>query len=161
MSYNELRKDYLLDRWVVIATERARRPTDFVKQKTEAAKNATCPLCPGNEHLTPPATLVYLTENGTIQKVNEQGDLRSKNWLIRSIPNMYPAFAPPKNPADTEQIMKSSNFGYALGHHEVLIESPNHTGHPSDAPLPQVVHLIDAYRDRLIDIAQKPYVQYV
>ena len=31
MQYNELRKDYLLDRWVVIATERSRRPTDLAK----------------------------------------------------------------------------------------------------------------------------------
>ena len=161
MPYNELRKDYLLNRWVVIATERARRPTDFAKQKTEAAKNSTCPLCPGNEQMTPPATLVYFAENGTILKGKEQGDLRSKNWLIRSIPNMYPAFAPPKDPADTEQIMKSSSFGYAMGHHEVLIESPNHTDHPADAPLPQLIHLINAYRDRLSDIAQKTYVQYV
>src|SRR5665647_3074708 len=105
MPYNELRKDYLLDRWVVIATERARRPTDFAKQKTEAAKNATCPLCPGNEHLTPPAVLVYLpSSDGKIVRDMEQGDLRRKNWLIRSIPNMYPAFAPPKNPADTEPV---------------------------------------------------------
>ena len=36
MVYNELRKDYLLDRWVVIATERSRRPTDFAKQKTKS-----------------------------------------------------------------------------------------------------------------------------
>jgi UDPglucose--hexose-1-phosphate uridylyltransferase len=162
MPYNELRKDYLLDRWVVIATERARRPTDFVKQKTEAAKNATCPLCLGNEHMTPPAVLVYLTcSDGKILKDKEQGDSRSKNWLIRSIPNMYPAFAPPKNPADTAQIMKSYSFGHAIGHHEVLVESLNHNDHPSDAPLPQVINLINAYKDRLNDLAQKPYVQYV
>jgi len=37
MSYNELRKDYLIDRWVVIATDRARRPVDFLKPKTEPA----------------------------------------------------------------------------------------------------------------------------
>ena len=162
MPYNELRKDYLLDRWVVIAIERARRPTDFVKQKTETAKNATCPLCLGNEHMTPPAVLVYLSSSGgKIVKYMEQGNLRSKNWLIRSIPNMYPAFAPPKNPADTEQIMKSSSFGYAIGHHEVLVESPNHSDHPSDTELPQLVQVINAYKDRLIDLSQKPYVQYV
>jgi UDPglucose--hexose-1-phosphate uridylyltransferase len=160
MSYNELRKDYLLNRWVVIATERARRPTDFVKLKPESAK-ATCPLCPGNEHMTPPATLVYLEENGAIRKTSEPGDTRFKNWVIRSIPNMYPAFAPLKDPAEITQIMKSNSFGYAVGHHEVIVESPNHGDHPSDAPLPQLVHLINAYKDRLSDIAQKPYVQYV
>ena len=164
MPYNELRKDYLLNRWVVIATDRARRPTDFAKQKTElteAAKIFPCPLCPGNEHMTPPATLVYLKENGVIRKDKEQGENRFKDWLIRSIPNLYPAFAPPLDPADTARIVKSSSFGYAIGHHEVLVESPNHCDHPSDAPLPQLVNLLNAYKDRLNDIAQKPYVQYV
>lgn len=161
MSYNELRKDYLLDRWVVIATERSRRPTDFAKQKTEQAKTATCPLCLGNEHLTPPAVLVYLQENGGIRKDKEQGDFRHKNWLIRCIPNLYPAFTPPKEQADATQIMKSDNFGYAIGHHEVLVESPNHNDHPSDAELPQIVHVINAYKDRLSEIAAQPYVKYV
>ena len=70
MPYNELRKDYLLDRWVVIATERARRPTDFAKQKKEnpSAQTSMCPMCPGNEHMTPPAVLVYLKSNGDIVK---------------------------------------------------------------------------------------------
>ena len=161
MPYNELRKDYLLNRWVVIATERARRPTDFAKPKTGQGNTNTCPLCVGNEHLTPPATLVYLPENGSIRKDAEQGDFRFKNWLIRSIPNMYPAFAPPKDPADTAIIMKDSSFGYAIGYHEVFVESPNHSDHPPDAPVLQLVLLINAYKDRVGYIAQKPYVKYV
>ena len=43
MPYNELRKDYLLDRWVVIATERSRRPTDLTKPKPQTANNAGLP----------------------------------------------------------------------------------------------------------------------
>ena len=161
MPYNELRKDYLLDRWVVIATERSRRPTDFIKQRTEQVKTALCPLCPGNEHLTPPATLVYLPGNGGVQKNKEEGNFRYKDWLIRVILNLYPAFSPPKAPQDTQCIMRSANYGYAVGHHEVLIESPNHTDHPSDSPIPQLVHLINAYKDRLYELTKKPYVSYV
>jgi UDPglucose--hexose-1-phosphate uridylyltransferase len=163
LSYNELRKDYLVDRWVVIATERARRPVDFFKQRAPQTQNfATCPLCPGNEHVTPPAVLVYLpAEDGGIKKDKEEGDFRYKNWLIRCVPNMYPAFTPPKNPKDAAQIRRGNNFGYAIGHHEVLIESPNHNDHPANAELPQLVHLINAYKDRLNNLAQNPYVQYV
>jgi UDPglucose--hexose-1-phosphate uridylyltransferase len=161
MPYNELRKDYLLDRWVVIATERSRRPTDFAKPKPVTSPTPTCPLCPGNEYMTPPATLVYQSENGAIKKTNEQGDFRSKNWLLRCIPNMFPAFAPPKNPVDAEQILKSASFGFAIGHHEVIVESPNHNDHPSDAPISQLVLLINAYKDRLSAIAQNTYVKYV
>ena len=67
MPYNELRKDYLLDRWVVIATERSRRPTDLTKPKPQTANNAVCPLCVGKENMTPPAVMLYLKENGEIK----------------------------------------------------------------------------------------------
>jgi UDPglucose--hexose-1-phosphate uridylyltransferase len=161
MPYNELRKDYLLDRWVVIATERGRRPTDFAKQKKEPAQASVCPLCPGNEHMTPPAVLVYLKSNGEIRKDKDENGFRPKNWLIRCIPNLYPAFAPPQAQSDQTQIMKSDSFGLAIGHHEVLVESPRHDEDPADAKLPQLVHVINAYIDRLRELSAKPYVQYV
>ena len=121
MVYNELRKDYLLNRWVVIATERGRRPTDFAKQKAESAQTIVCPLCVGNEHMTPPAVLLYLKQNGEIKKDKDHDDLRPKNWVVRVIPNLYPAFVPPKEKADQLQIMQSENFGHAVGPHEVLV----------------------------------------
>jgi UDPglucose--hexose-1-phosphate uridylyltransferase len=161
MVYNELRKDYLLDRWVVIATERGRRPTDFAKQKKEPATASVCPMCPGNEHMTPPAVLVYLKSNGKIVKDKDTDGLRHKNWLIRCIPNLYPAFSPPQAPSDQANIMKSDSFGCAIGHHEVLVESPNHDEDPADAELPQLTHVINAYVDRLRELSAKPYVQYV
>jgi len=161
MPYNELRKDYLIDRWVVIATERGRRPTDFAKQKKEPATASVCPLCPGNEHLTPPAVLVYLKQNGKIIKDRDENGFRPKNWLIRCVPNLYPAFAAPKEQIDQVQIMKNDHFGLAIGHHEVLVESPCHDEDPADAELPQLVHVISAYVDRLRDLSAKPYVQYV
>jgi UDPglucose--hexose-1-phosphate uridylyltransferase len=161
MVYNELRKDYLLNRWVVIATERSRRPTDFAKRKAESVQTSVCPLCVGNEHMTPPAVLLYQKQNGEIKKDKDHNGQRPKNWLIRVIPNLYPAFVPPKEQADQLQVMKSENFGHAVGHHEVLVESPNHDEDPADAELPQLKHLINAYIDRLRELAAKPYVRYV
>ena len=162
MPYNELRKDYLLNRWVVIATERSRRPTDFAKQKAEGAKNSVCPMCVGNESMTPPAIMLYLKENGKIKNAKDPlAGERPKNWLVRCIPNLYPAFSPPKEPSDETQIMKSDRFGYAIGHHEVLVESPNHDEDPADAELPQLENVINAYVDRLRELSAKPYVKYV
>jgi UDPglucose--hexose-1-phosphate uridylyltransferase len=161
LPFNELRKDYLLNRWVVIATERARRPTDFATPKREPTKNPTCPLCHGNEHLTPPAVLVYVPKNGEISKAKEEGDFRYKDWLIRVIPNLFPAFAPPKSEQDIPCFDEDNSFGYAIGHHEVLIESPNHDEQPSNMPLQQLVNLVNSYKDRLNEISQKPYVKYV
>jgi UDPglucose--hexose-1-phosphate uridylyltransferase len=163
MSYNELRKDYLLDRWVVIATERSRRPIDFVKPKLEAAKTATCPLCPGNENMTPPAVMLYQKEeNGEIKRSQDPltGE-RTRNWLVRVIPNLYPAFSPPKQPEDIARIVKREFLLDAIGHHEVIIESPNHDEDPADAELPQLELVIKVYIDRVRELNTKPYVKNV
>ena len=118
-------------------------------------------MCPGNESMTPPAVLLYLKSNGGIVKDKDTALLRHKNWLIRCVPNMYPAFAPPKQPADESSIMKADDFGYAVGHHEVLVESPNHDEHPADAELPQLVHVVNGCIDRLRALSEEPYVKYV
>ena len=163
MTHNELRKDFLLDRWVVIATERARRPTDFAKQENQDPKLQTgvCPMCSGNEHMTPPAVLIYKNANGQIVKDRDQDGFRHKDWIVRVVPNLFPAFAPPKTEANEEEIMKNDTFGLAVGHHEVLIESPTHDAHPADTEVSQLANVIDAYVDRMREFVEKPYVKYV
>jgi UDPglucose--hexose-1-phosphate uridylyltransferase len=161
MSFNEVRKDYLLDRWVVIATERGRRPTDFAKQERQKAKTGVCPMCPGNENMTPPANLVYVKSGKGRRKVKDKDGLRHKNWLIRCVPNLFPAFAPPKEKMSAKHIWKSNDLAAAVGHHEVLIESPNHDEDPADARIPQLVHVVNGYVDRLRELSAKPYVKYV
>jgi UDPglucose--hexose-1-phosphate uridylyltransferase len=161
MTFNEVRKDYLLDRWVVIATERGRRPTDFARQEEKRAKTATCPLCPGNEHMTPPAILLYLKSGNNIRKSKDEDGVRHRNWLIRVIPNLYPAFSPPKDTLSLAQIRKGDSLVTAVGHHEVLVESPGHDEGPANATSAQVAHVINGYLDRLGDLSSRPYVKYV
>jgi UDPglucose--hexose-1-phosphate uridylyltransferase len=161
MGFNEVRKDYLLDRWVVIATERGRRPTDFANKEREKAKTGVCPMCPGNEHMTPPAVLVYLKHGNGIRKTEDKDDTRHKNWIVRVIPNLFPAFAPPKDKTSQRKIAKCSEMIPAVGHHEVLVESPNHDEHPADARLSQLEYVVDAYVDRLRELSARPYVKYV
>jgi UDPglucose--hexose-1-phosphate uridylyltransferase len=161
MAYNELRKDYLLDRWVVIATERGRRPTDFANKERQKARQAVCPMCPTHEDMTPPATLIYIPKRNGVQKTHENGCERKKNWFVRCIPNLFPAFQPPKGKISKRQIMKSDNLAIAVGHHEVIVESPNHDEHPADARIPQLALVVNAYIDRLRELSAKPYVKYV
>jgi UDPglucose--hexose-1-phosphate uridylyltransferase len=54
----ELRRDPVVGRWVIMATERSRRPSDFVRSREER-KGGPCAFCPGMEHLTPPEVLSY------------------------------------------------------------------------------------------------------
>jgi len=113
---NDFRKDYLLNRWVVIATHRRRRPTDFAKEEvTRRVDTHSCPFCPGNERKTPPAVLVYLKGEKGVVKEKDTDGLRHKDWLIRCVPNLYSAFSPPEKG-------ESFKSGKAVGHHEVLID---------------------------------------
>ena len=50
---SELRKDPVIDRWVIVAAERGRRPTDFTPA-LDPPSGAFSPFAPGNESKTPP-----------------------------------------------------------------------------------------------------------
>ena len=61
----ELRKDPITDSWVIISTDRARRPSDFLREPTASAPSGRfCPFCPGNESKTPPEVLAYRNGSG-------------------------------------------------------------------------------------------------
>jgi UDPglucose--hexose-1-phosphate uridylyltransferase len=157
---NEMRKDYLLDRWAVMATQRKKRPTDFAKPP-QKRQESVCAFDPGNEHMTPPAVLVYLPTNGDIKKERDKDGQRHKDWLIRIFPNLYPAFTPQDEWGTTKIGKGDFLLERATGHHEVIVESPNHDEHPSVARVPQLIHVVDAYIDRLRELSSKPYVKYI
>ena len=58
----ELRKDPIVGRWVIIATDRAKRP---VSPKVEPLSPGTgyCPFCEGHEEKTPGEILAYRDRN--------------------------------------------------------------------------------------------------
>ncbi|MEM2918235.1 MAG: DUF4931 domain-containing protein [Candidatus Altiarchaeota archaeon] len=75
----ELRKDYFLDRYVIIASERKKRPEEFLefkKQEFSDSKGKLCFFCPGNENTTPPE----------ISRIEKSG-----SWIVRNFPNKFPA----------------------------------------------------------------------
>lgn len=132
----ELRKDYILDRWVLIATERAKRPNDF-KSKPFSSSKASCPFCPGHEHMTPPASYV----------VRKDG-----NWLIRCFPNKFAAVT-----CGAEKNHESEFFNYltACGFHEVLVETPDHNKRLADLPLNHIILVLDSYVKRILAFDSK------
>ena len=74
----ELRKDPVVERWVIIATERARRPTDFAPEVIAPRGPDGCPFCPGHEDRTPP-------------EVFRSGGSEDGPWTVRVVPNKFPA----------------------------------------------------------------------
>ena len=97
----ELRKDPVTGRWVIIATDRARRPTDFTRQSV-VLKGGFCPFCPGNESKTPPEILAY--RNGS----NERD---RPGWSVRVVPNKYPALGIEGNLDRTDQRLTNPGHG--------------------------------------------------
>lgn len=153
---NEIRKDYLLDRWVIIASERAKRPTDFPARTHEKIDTKTCPFCPGNEQMTPPSVLLYLPSDGGIRKEKDADGDRPQNWLIRCVPNLYPALSPRKAISLPWNELYERKDG--VGAHEVLIESPCHDEHLGLGRLEQTQLVIQTYIDRLKTLSRWGYV---
>src|SRR5512144_3058459 len=54
----ELRKDLITGRWVIISSERGKRPNDF-KDQRDKKRTGFCPFCAGNERTTPHEVLAY------------------------------------------------------------------------------------------------------
>ncbi|MEM2154081.1 MAG: DUF4921 family protein [Nitrososphaeria archaeon] len=118
----ELRKDYFLERWVVIEPARAKRPSDFEKID-EDIKEGLCYFCPGNEHLTPPSIYTLVLENNIFIKKQDSEEERVKNWTVRVFPNKYPIMSLEPNAEHTNYPTESEP---AYGYHYVVVPTPNH-----------------------------------
>lgn len=140
----EFRKDPVVDRWVIIATERATRPTH------EDPETTPCPFCAGNENRTPPEVLV----------LRDPGDPTSlPNWRVRVVPNKYPALVPQ---GSTTQI-SDENYGIhsGIGAHEVIIESPDHVTDMALLSKTQFETVLRAYRYRIMQLRSDRRFRYI
>ncbi len=145
----ELRKDPVIGRWVIIAAERGDRPMDFIQQEQKTIQGL-CPFCPGAEDKTLEPILVFPSTNGGWQ---------NKQWLIRVVPNKYPALAPGKDPAPEEDGIYVRMNG--TGAHEVVIESPEHDLSIADFDLPQVERIVHAYKERMAALRDDTRLHYI
>jgi UDPglucose--hexose-1-phosphate uridylyltransferase len=147
----ELRRDPVTGRWVVIATERARRPESFSQAVREPiTPAAACPFDEGNEHLTPPEVFA-------IRRPGSQPD--APGWSVRVVPNLYPAFtmAAAAVTAGSSELFQAQP---ALGAHEVIISSPDHTRSTAQLPLEQVERMVRAWIARMRTHAADPRIAY-
>lgn len=145
----ELRKDPILGRWIIIAQERGKRPTDFMVEEYKV-KGGFCPLCPGHEKTTPDEVLVYGRNEGTAN---------SSGWQTRVVPNKYPALV-------IEGELEKQGEGLydrmnGIGAHEVIIENPSHEKTFAALSPEEMIFTFRAFRDRIRDLAQDERFRYV
>ncbi len=146
----ELRKDYITPTWVVIATERAKRPKDFKPETEEAGDPAKCPFCYGNEHMTPSEVLAY-------RKAGSKKD--EQDWWVRVIPNKFPAL---KIEGEVDhRVSQLHNRMNGVGAHEVVIETPEHFEHMGTLEASQIAETVAAYQARYLDLAKDTRFKYI
>jgi len=145
----ELRKDPIIGRWVIIATERGKRPHDFAVEE-DVVKGGFCPFCPGNEHTTPPE-IFALREPGT--------EPNSPGWRLRVVNNKFPALVLQGEPDRAGEGMFDKMNG--IGTHEVIIEHPDHNLTLASIPVEGFMDVLTAYQERIGTLAQDPRFRYV
>jgi UDPglucose--hexose-1-phosphate uridylyltransferase len=143
----ELRKDPISGRWVIISSDRGKRPADFQDQRTKK-RGGFCPFCAGNERSTPAEVLAY----------REIGAANQSGWRLRVVPNKFPALLIEGDlNKQGEGIFDKMN---GVGAHEVFIESPDHDATLANLPLSAVEEVLWSYRDRMEDLKKDRRFQY-
>ena len=146
----ELRKDPITGRWVIVATDRAKRPTDFVRDKVQIRGSGFCPFCYGNESKTPPEVLAYR---------NYGTPPNGPGWTLRVVPNKFPALG-------IEGTLSRQGDGLydkmnGIGAHEVIIETPDHRVTLATMPANRIEDVLWSYRDRVVDLKKDKRFKYV
>lgn len=145
-----IRQDPTTKEWVIIATERGKRPHDFERRDPPAAakeREPSCPFCPGNEEKTP-------SELERIEHPEQKG------WAVRVIANKFPALRREgdllrKEPGPLFREMEG------VGYHEVLIETPLHNRIiPLMRPI-EVERILQMYQARYREVREDPRVKYI
>jgi UDPglucose--hexose-1-phosphate uridylyltransferase len=144
----EFRQNKATKEWVIIAGERAKRPTDFGRadkaREPLPIHNKDCPFCTGNEHMTPEPLLRY----------PEDGD-----WQVRVVPNKFAALQPDLATTRTwvGEFLAAKGFGIA----EVVIESPEHNKTIATMQLKEVSDVLTAYKERQTAISNNENINLV
>ncbi len=127
-----LRKDPISGRWVIIATERAKRPREYARQAQDLS-GEFCPFCRGNEHSTPEPLAVYPADDS--------------DWNVRVVPNKFPALETQGEP--DPQKLGPHEILRGVGSHEVIIESAEHITDISELSTEQIATVLRAWKERI------------
>jgi UDPglucose--hexose-1-phosphate uridylyltransferase len=147
---SELRKDPVTGRWVIISTERRKRPSDFRLESVHIAPDPACPFCEGHEQMAPHELLAH-RRNG--------GPPNGPGWDLRVVPNQFPVLRVEGDlDRQGEGLFDRMN---GIGAHEVIIETPRHDvtlATMGDAAVEQVLW---AFQERVRDLKQDRRFRYI
>lgn len=144
----ELRQNPLSKDWVIIATERAKRPHDLANKRDDRKQlpphSATCPFCPGNEQMAPPASMQIV---------------RDGQWQVRVVPNKFAALSPEGELFRRTDGLKRIVSG--VGVHEVIVETPQHNLTTALLNQDDAELILQCYQERYLTISRDPRVDLI
>ena len=146
----ELRRDPVTGRWVIISTERNKRPSDFHVTHVRPIAREHCPFCPGHEAMTPPEVLAYRS-NGAAPN--------GPGWDVRVVPNKFPALKV-EGGFDREADGMFDRMN-GIGAHEVIIETADHAKTLATMTEGEIERVLLAYRDRIRDLKQDGRLRHI
>ncbi|MGC8790278.1 MAG: galactose-1-phosphate uridylyltransferase [Desulfurella sp.] len=147
---SELRKDPIVERWVIISTERGKRPHDFKQEEQIKIIGGFCPFDPGNEKYVPPE--IYAVRAPGSQP-------NDPHWTLRVVPNKFPALGI-EGDLDKHAVGLYDAMN-GIGAHEVIIETPNHSETLDIMPLDRMKDVVFAYKARIEDLKKDKRMKYV
>ncbi|OGF26162.1 hypothetical protein A2331_01770 [Candidatus Falkowbacteria bacterium RIFOXYB2_FULL_34_18] len=130
---SEIRKAYLLDKYVIITPGRAERPRD-IKEETIIKRTGDCPFCFKN-----------LNQKNIVDKIMDKYNL--EKWQVVSIKNIFPAVT-----LDNEK---------AYGAQEVIIETRDHTKELADLSEDEIESVLRMYAKRTKNIGENEKIDYI
>jgi UDPglucose--hexose-1-phosphate uridylyltransferase len=141
---------------VVIAPLRSRRPgvprPSADPEACSDSDTANCPFCEGHEDRTPPETFAL----GPPERPPD-----TPGWLVRVVPNKFPAFAPElTGPPRHVGLLESRP---PRGNQEVVVSSPRHVSSLAELEPDEVGRVAAAWQARAGEAARQgfPYVQAI
>lgn len=149
-SMSEIRQDPLIGRWVIVATDRMRRPNEFAGAGVAPSEPERDPFAEGNEHLTPPE----------IQAIRAPGArANGPGWKARVVPNRFPVLR-------IEGALDREGEGLydrisGIGAHEVVIETPKTGQMLEELPLDHIAAVIGLWRARITDLLKDARFRYI
>lgn len=143
----ELRFNVLTQEWVIMATERAKRPMEFAQSipiYQLPPYEPKCPFCPGNESLT----------SEEVERL-EGPD----GWETRVVKNKYPALDENAQPTVSGDFLQTAINGF--GRHEVIIDTPRHDRTITMLGFEAVEKIVRTYRSRYRAVSQDSRVRHI
>jgi UDPglucose--hexose-1-phosphate uridylyltransferase len=143
----ELRQNRFTKEWVIIATDRAKRPEEMaVKRERIPLPHHvdSCPFCSGNESRTPPE-IMRIPNNGS--------------WQVRVVPNKFAALSRDLEPE--RRVERSHRRIEGFGVHDVIVETPDHALSMAQRTDEQVADVLRCYKTRYDELSEDPRIEHI